>query len=121
MNIQTIEAVLFPFFCIFVPMMRALKQTYLLFLTLSLTLILADCEFIGHTFSNQINDARQECPDTSGITFHLNSVCFDDEVLINDSKGKPSALCSIVALVPDLTIIFKSHNNTTIWQPPKLS
>jgi hypothetical protein len=102
-------------------MIRALKQTYLLFLAISLTLILADCGFIGNTFSHQINEIQRECPDTSGITFHSNSLCFEDEVLINDSKGKPSALCSVVALVPDLTINFKNHNNTAIWQPPKLS
>jgi hypothetical protein len=102
-------------------MIRALKQTYLLFLALSLTLVLADCGFMGNTFSHQINDNHRECPENSGIAFHLNSVCFEDEVFMNDSIGKPASHCNVVALVPDLTINFKSYNNTTIWQPPKLS
>jgi len=99
----------------------ALKQIYLLFLALSLNLILADCNFMGNTLSHQLNNNRQECPDTSGITFHSNSVCFDDELFMNDSKEKSSALCCVVELVPELTINFKSRNTTSIWQPPKLS
>lgn len=100
-------------------MIRALKQAYLLFLALSLNLILADCNFIGNTLSYQINDNQWECPDNSGITFDSNSLCFDFDLCICDSREKPLPPEMVVELVPELITNFKSRTATFIWQPPK--
>jgi len=102
-------------------MKNAFKQSYLLFLALSLTLILADCNYIGNAFSNLTMTTERECSDFPGSSHHSNTLCFEDEILISDSKVKPTENFGYFEIVPTLSTHFKSRYITSIWQPPKFS
>jgi hypothetical protein len=102
-------------------MKNAFKQTYLLFLALSLTLILVDCNYIGNAFSNLTITTERECSDLPDNSHHSNKVCFEDEILISDSKVKPTENFGYFEIVPILSAQIKSRFITSIWQPPKLS
>jgi hypothetical protein len=102
-------------------MKAALMQTHFLFIVLSLSLILADCSFIGNAFTHHLTSTQRECSDISGNIAHSGSVCFEDEVFMNDIKVKPTIFLGCIELVPNLTVNFKSHYITSIWQPPKFS
>lgn len=102
-------------------MENAFKQTYLLFLALSLTLILADCNYIGNAFSNLTMTTERECSDLPDNSHHSNTVCFEDEILISDSTVKPTEFSGCNEIVPTLSANFKSRYITSIWQPPKFS
>jgi hypothetical protein len=99
----------------------ALKQTYLLFLVLSLTLVLADCNFIDNAFSHHIINAQRECSDLSDNSDPSILGCFEDEVFINDSRIKSAAHAVCVELVPTINTNFNSPYFSSIWQPPKFS
>jgi hypothetical protein len=102
-------------------MKKALKQAYLLLVALSLTLILADCDFIDNAFSHNHIITLSECPGTSNCFGHSHSVCFDDDVFINDSKVKSDKFLTCIGLIPILKFNFKNSFITNIWQPPKFS
>jgi len=102
-------------------MKNAIKQSYLLFLALSLCLVLADCNFIGNAFSNHLINTQRESSDLSGNSHHSNNVCFEDEILMGDSKVKPTEFTGFIEIVPTLSTNFKSRFITSIWQPPKIS
>jgi len=102
-------------------MKNAFRQSYLLFLALSLTLILADCNFIGNAFSDLTVTTQRECPDLPGSSHHSNTVCFEDEIFMSDTKVKPAEFLGFIEIVPTLNANFKSRYITSIWQPPKFS
>ena len=108
-------------FVIFATMKDALKHTYLLFLALSLTLILADCNFMGNAFSTITLSSQRECPDLPDDSHHSNTVCFEDEIFISDSKIKSIEFPGHFELVPAQESNFKSRYITSIWQPPRFS
>jgi len=98
---------------------NALKQTNLLFLALSLTIILADCNFMGNAFSHLVEGTQRECADLSGNSDHNGSVSFEDEIFMNDVNIKSTTFFGCIALVSIQNDNFKSHFITSIWQPPK--
>jgi hypothetical protein len=102
-------------------MKKALKQAYLLLVAFSLTLILADCDFIDNAFSHNPIITLSECPGTSNCFGHSHSVCFDDDVFITDSKVKSDKFLTCIGLIPILKFNFKNSFITNIWQPPKFS
>jgi len=108
-------------FVIFAEMKNAVKQSYLLFLALSLTLVLADCNFIDNAFSNFSIGAQRESSDLPVNSHHSNTICFEDEILMGDLIVKPTLFTGFIRIVPTLNANFKSRYISSIWQPPKFS
>ena len=102
-------------------MKKVFRHTYQLVLLLTLGLILADCGFIGTTFSDLPVKCPVENTDSSGNSGHSHPVGFEDEVFLCDSKVKATAYLGTVELIRTLSDQFKSCSVTTIWQPPKFS
>ena len=108
-------------FIIFAAMKVALKQTYLLFLALSLILITAECNFFGHTFLHFTDSTQLECSDLPDHSDHSGSAYFEDEVLMSDSEIKSTTFPGCMELVPESDTHFTSRYIASIWQPPKFS
>ena len=100
-------------------MKNAVKQSYLLFLALSLCLVLADCNFIGNAFSNHSISTQRESSDLPDNSHHSNTVCFEDEILMRDLIVKPADFTGFIETIPTFSANFKSRYITSIWQPPK--
>jgi len=102
-------------------MKNSVKQTYILFIVFSLTLILTGGSFIDNTLSKHNPGFHKECSDFSKHFEYYHFVCFEDDIMINHSKIKTDTLQGIVESLPDLIISLRNNHITCIWQPPKFS
>jgi hypothetical protein len=100
-------------------MKSALEYINFLFLTLSLTLIMADCNFIGAAFPYYHINSETACMDFTSHNHDSNTVCFEDVLFLNDSLAKPSEFSSRILLLSNLYLHFQHNFQTSIWQPPK--
>jgi hypothetical protein len=102
-------------------MRNAIKQTCILFLALSLTLILADSGFIDIAFSNTHISSHRECSDVSNPFDHSQAGSFVDDYITADSNVKSIQFPGSIEILPDLTFNIENCYILNIWQPPKLS
>jgi hypothetical protein len=102
-------------------MKKLIKQAYLLFFALSMTLIVADVNFIDYAIFHQYSEIQRECSDVSSHFVDHQSVCFGDDIFVNHSKDNSSIFLVAVEPLPGLITIIKNSHIASIWQPPKLS
>jgi hypothetical protein len=100
---------------------KTIKQVYFLFLTLSLTLVLADCNFIGTSFSQNDMGSHVGCSDISNHVEHSHTHGFEEISLLNYSKIKAGKYLNGIYFIPTINITIKNHYISSIWQPPKLA
>ena len=102
-------------------MKKAVNYIYVLFVTLSLSLIMADCGLLDTAFSHNHYSSQRACADLVDHFEHAHSGYFEDEVFTNDFLRKynntPKNTC-IFSLF-DLTV--NNSFTSSVWQPPKLS
>jgi hypothetical protein len=107
-------------FAIFAPMRIALKKSYL-FLAFSLTLILADYDFIDNTFSHNHIITLNEYSNTSNHIEHSHSFYFEDDIFMKESIMKSNKFLTSNSLIPILKFYFTNSFIDNIWQPPRFS
>jgi hypothetical protein len=106
---------------IFAGMKRPLKQLYLLFMAVSLTIIFADCVLVSQVSFHEQISANKECPALPGHfdDSHLNHA--GDDVFCSVSRIQPNCFLNQAETYTAPTDHFKSNYLTSIWQPPKRS
>lgn len=109
------------FFITFVPMKNALQHISFLFFALSLTLILADCNFIDDAFFHQHVNSKTACSDFNNQGDIAGSVCFEDVLFLKDSKVIIREFFNGKLLFITSKPSFLNSFTSSIWQPPKLA
>ena len=106
---------------VFAGMKKSIKQTYLLIIALSLTVILADGGFIETVFFHNQVIACNGCTDFSDNIDFVHTDHCEDVFLLNDSKAKSNKILVRDDLFPTLTTNPENNFTTDVWQPPKFS
>ena len=106
---------------IFVVMGKKLKHIYLVILAISLSIVIAEGNFLNLIFSDPSIRISLNSSDLPCNIDHLNTDTIDDEDFLNELKVHASIVFNFTHQFPKLNIEFNCHYYTCIWQPPKFS